>query len=136
MNTFKLDQSGNIVFACFDNKNPDEWFEVKEDGRRVKTDRRVVETADGRLHFADEITEAEIEQIAESVALAEKWESLRAARNARIAETDYMLLPDVEISDERRARVLAYRQALRDLPAQDGAPWDGASGIPWPVLEQ
>ena len=66
--------------------------------------------------------------------LREKWEMLRAARNYRLTETDYLLMPDYPISETAREAVKTYRQALRDLPEQEGAPWDGGgSETPWPV---
>lgn len=66
---------------------------------------------------------------------AELFQQLRAERDRRLAATDYLLMPDYPISDEQRAVVQAYRQALRDLPAQSGAPWDGGGeGTPWPEL--
>lgn len=35
----------------------------------------------------------------------------------------------------QRTAVQAYRQALRDIPAQEGAPWDGGGKeTPWPDL--
>lgn len=61
--------------------------------------------------------------------------ALRAARDARLASTDKMLLPDYPISAESLAQVKAYRAALRDLPDQPGAPWDGGGEeTPWPEL--
>lgn len=61
--------------------------------------------------------------------------NLRTERDRRLAATDYLLMPDYPISDEQRVVVQAYRQALRDLPAQPGAPWDGGGeGTPWPEL--
>ena len=58
---------------------------------------------------------------------------LRGARDTRIAATDFCLMPDYPISTEELAEVKAYRQALRDLPAQEGAPWDGGGELtPWP----
>ena len=60
--------------------------------------------------------------------------SLRAARDTRLASTDKMLLPDYPISVDALAQVKAYRSALRDLPDQTGAPWDGGGDeTPWPV---
>ena len=53
----------------------------------------------------------------------------REKRNALIAETDYMAMPDYPLDDEKKAAVLAYRQALRDVPEQDGFPRQ----IDWPV---
>ncbi|MGE9985287.1 tail fiber assembly protein [Desulfovibrio sp. SGI.169] len=64
---------------------------------------------------------------------AELFASLRAKRDRRITATDYLLMPDYPLNQEVRASVSAYRQALRDLPAQEGAPWDGGGeATPWP----
>ena len=66
---------------------------------------------------------------------AELFQQLRVERDQRLAATDYLLMPDYPISDDQRAVVQAYRQALRDLPAQSGAPWDGGGeATPWPEL--
>jgi len=43
---------------------------------------------------------------------------LRQRRNQLLAETDYLALADVTLTDEMRA----YRQALRDLPANTADP--------------
>ena len=60
------------------------------------------------------IKEAEIEAVRQ-----------RMERNILLAETDYAALPDTpEMSDA----MTAYRQALRDVPAQEGFPSD----ITWP----
>ena len=57
---------------------------------------------------------------------------LRNERNKRLAATDYLVLPDYPMSDASAIRT--YRQALRDLPAQVGAPWDGGGeNTPWPM---
>ena len=53
------------------------------------------------------------------------WAVLREERNRRLAETDYLALPDVTMSEEMRT----YRQALRDLPANTTDP---ANPV-WPV---
>ena len=53
----------------------------------------------------------------------------REKRNALIAETDFMAMPDYPLDDGRKAVVLAYRQALRDVPEQAGFPRQ----IDWPV---
>lgn len=59
--------------------------------------------------------------------------ALRAERDQRLAATDYLALPDYPQSAEARALVGAHRQALRDLPGLDGAPWDGGGPeTPWP----
>ena len=60
--------------------------------------------------------------------------ALRAARDARLASTDKILLPDYPISADALAQIKAYRAALRDLPDAPGAPWDGGgSATPWPA---
>lgn len=59
--------------------------------------------------------------------------SLRAERDRRIAATDYLVMPDYPLTEEAKATVSTYRQALRDLPQQAGAPWDGGGDLtPWP----
>ena len=57
----------------------------------------------------------------------EQAEQARAMRDGLLAATDALVLvPD--ISDEFREKVLAYRQALRDVPSQPGFP----ENIAWP----
>lgn len=64
----------------------------------------------------------------------ELFQQLRAERDRRIAATDFMIMADYPLSDDQRTVVQAYRQALRDLPAQSGAPWDGGGKeTPWPA---
>ena len=60
---------------------------------------------------------------------AEYASEAREKRNALIAETDYMAMPDYPLDKEKKAAVLAYRQALRDVPEQAGVPRQ----IDWPV---
>lgn len=63
------------------------------------------------------------------------FSSLRAERDRRIASSDYLLMPDYPLAEDSRQIVQTYRQELRDLPAQDGAPWDGGGPeTPWPTL--
>jgi hypothetical protein len=40
----------------------------------------------------------------------------RAWRNAQIASTDYLVMPDYPLSADQRAELYAYRQALRNWP--------------------
>ncbi|WP_018609758.1 tail fiber assembly protein [Uliginosibacterium gangwonense] len=54
----------------------------------------------------------------------------RAQRDALIAATDYLLMPDYPVSAARLARIKAYRQALRDVTTQAGFP----TVIEWPTL--
>ena len=42
---------------------------------------------------------------------------MRFQRNLILSETDWTVLPDSPLSDEKIAEWKTYRQALRDLPA-------------------
>lgn len=70
---------------------------------------------DGNLVEIDEelVAVAKIENDRE-----EYFAKLRYQRNRLLAETDYLALADVTLTDEMRA----YRQALRDLPANTADP--------------
>ena len=77
---------------------------------------------------------ARLEQAA-AEAEAARFERLRAERDRRLTATDYLLMPDYPLSDDQRTILQVYRQALRDLPSQEGAPWDGGGEeTPWPVM--
>lgn len=68
-----------------------------------------------------EKTEAEKREEAEK--------SVRAKRDSLISETDYLLTSDYPISAEGLEAVKVYRQALRDVPQQEGFP-----DVVWPEL--
>ena len=57
--------------------------------------------------------------------VAEQGVTVRAERNSLLADTDWMALSDNTMSPEWAA----YRQALRDVPAQAGFPTD----VVWPI---
>ena len=52
----------------------------------------------------------------------------RAERNMKIAETDYYMMPDYPSDPNNIEEMKAYRQALRDIPKQEGFP----SKFTWP----
>lgn len=86
---------------------------------------------------AAEAAEAEAARLIEYNSAAARAIRLRTERDARLADTDKYLLADYPISTEELGNIRTYRQALRDLPAQPGAPWDGGGdGTPWPVIPQ
>lgn len=79
--------------------------------------------------------EAEAARLAEYNSEEARFERLRSGRDQRLAATDYLLMPDYPLSDDQRTILQVYRQALRDLPSQEGAPWDGgAEDTPWPEI--
>lgn len=53
-------------------------------------------------------------------------DAVRATRNKRLADCDWTQLPDAPVD---HAEWALYRQALRDVSAQPGFPWD----VVWPV---
>lgn len=57
---------------------------------------------------------------------AEQAKSVRDQRNAKLSESDWTQVADAPVD---KAAWATYRQALRDISAQEGFPWD----IIWPV---
>lgn len=53
---------------------------------------------------------------------------IRKKRDALLAETDYLLMPDYPISIEELELVKSYRQTLRGIPEQEGFP----RSVEWP----
>ena len=55
-------------------------------------------------------------------------EAIRDKRNNLIGETDYYLMPDYPSNPQNLEELKVYRQALRDVPKQEGFPRD----VRWP----
>jgi hypothetical protein len=53
-------------------------------------------------------------------------ESIRAERNAKLVESDWTQASD--IPQATKDKWATYRQALRDIPQQEGFPWE----VQWP----
>lgn len=70
-----------------------------------------------------EITQAELDAMVWMPPVSEEY--MRDQRNTLLAETDWWANSDVTMTDEQRA----YRQALRDIPQQEGFP----TNITWPT---
>lgn len=75
------------------------------------------------------------DNIMESPAITEEdaWNVLRAERNRRLLFSDWMILPDVPHTEEKRKALLKYRQDLRDLPTKIQNPKEE---IVWPELPE
>lgn len=96
---------------------------------------RAAEEAEAEAARAAREAEAEAARLAEYNSVAARARRLREQRNRRLADTDYLMMRDYPLTDEEDRALVSYRQALRDLPAQDGAPWDGGGeDTPWPAL--
>ena len=97
-----------------------------------------VEQIDGKWYtkhvlgpvFVDgEITAAKQEAAYKASKDAEQAKSVRQSRDQKLAETDWSQGKD--IADSVSATYTTYRQALRDVPAQSGFPWN----VQWPTQE-
>lgn len=59
-----------------------------------------------------------------------QWQNICAERNMRLYTCDWTQLPDAPLSDAQRQDWAAYRQTLRDLPANTLDPFD----VTWPEM--
>lgn len=76
--------------------------------------------------------------------LEEQEQRIRAERDHRIDDTQWLVSRHAEqvaggiapsLTAEQYQELLTYRQALRDLPSQDGFPWGGdIDAAPFPLL--
>jgi hypothetical protein len=86
-----------------------------------------VEQLDGKWYTKYSVADMDAEaKTALDIAQAK---SVREQRDQKLAETDWSQGKD--IADSVSAKYTTYRQALRDVPAQAGFPWD----IQWPTQE-
>ena len=97
--------------------------------------RQGVEQVDGKWYtkhvlgpiFTDtaEATAAEQEAAYKAQKDAEQAKAVRADRNKRLADSDWTQVADAPVD---KAAWAAHRQALRDVTAQQGFPWN----VQWP----
>jgi len=64
----------------------------------------------------------------EAIPDAEKASQVRAERDSKLAETDWVTIRAMDTGTAMSAEWSAYRQALRDITAQAGFPWN----VTWP----
>ena len=83
----------------------------------------VEQDAEGRWFTKYSLADMDAEAIAAKD--AEQAKSVRTDRNKRLADCDWTQLAD---STADKAAWATYRQALRDVPAQAGFPWE----VTWP----
>jgi len=83
-----------------------------------------VEQIDGKWFIKWSV--ADMEQEAKDALDAQQAASQRAYRNTLLSDSDWTQVLDAPVDQTAWA---AYRQALRDVTAQEGFPWD----IEWPV---
>lgn len=83
-----------------------------------------VEQMDGKWYTKYSVADLDAEGIAAKD--AEQAKSVREQRNQKLKDTDWTQVTDAPVD---QAAWAAYRQALRDVPSQQGFPWD----VQWPT---
>ena len=102
------------LLTSFVQADPEHYREVAvndDDGNKIAT-------------TVEAIPEPSPEEIKER-----KAAEVRAKRDYLLNKTDYLVSGDYPISTEDLAKVKSYRQALRDLPEQEGFP----ESVEWPT---
>ena len=89
-------------------------------------------TSEGHIPFT---AEEEAEQDAIEAAWAagvndRRAAEVRAERDTKLAASDWTQMPDY--NGANKTAWATYRQALRDVPAQAGFPWD----VTWPEMPE
>ena len=89
-------------------------------------------TANGPVPFtADEEAERDAEEAAWAAGENDRRaEQVRAERDTKLAASDWTQMPDY--NGANKTAWATYRQALRDIPAQAGFPWD----VTWPEMPE
>ena len=84
----------------------------------------VEQDAEGRWFTKYSVADLDAEGIAAKDAKQAK--SVREQRNQKLKDSDWTQVADAPVD---QAAWAAYRQALRDIPSQQGFPWD----VQWPT---
>ena len=107
-----------IRLINIDNVDLYTWeFEYQMRRKMMTEDERIKEDVEMTLH---------IKTTTEKL-VNDAMKTIRDRRDTLLARSDYYLsMPDIKITDEKRAEVLKYRQELRDFPSKfvDGV-YDG-----------
>lgn len=137
-------RSNSPVVHVFNNEADDayaaEHYQLKEIYNGMKfwlgeeSPTGLYQSADGQFY-----TESELPENTDAFCTQRYANEVKAERNARISDTDdYVKLPDITVArsagakcsaleDADRAALETYRQALRNLPEEQGFPF-----VPWP----
>ena len=92
-----------------------------------------VEQLDGKWYtkcvLGPVFTDAEQETAYKASKDAEQAKSVRQSRDTKLAESDWVVIKNLELNANIPGAWEVYRQALRDIPAQAGFPWTNT----WPT---
>jgi hypothetical protein len=92
--------------------------------KRVEKDAVLVDGVWTQVYAVEQLTEEE------AAASSGEWSMrVRAERDRRLAETDWWVSKAAESGDAISAEKQTYRQALRDVTAQEGFPYS----VVWPA---
>ena len=95
-----------------------------------------------KARLAAEAVAAEEARLAAYNSTEARAARVRAERDTRLNATNWLIERHAEqtgagveptLSETSYTALLAYRQALRDIPQQDGFPWTGPDATPWPT---
>jgi hypothetical protein len=84
---------------------------------------------DGQGRWLTKYSVADMDAGAIAAKDAEQSKSVRADRDSRLKDTDWVVIKHLERNENIPGVWEVYRQALRDVPSQAGFPWD----VTWPV---
>lgn len=76
-------------------------------------------------------SEEQIEFVRLDIEKEEAENSIREERNNRLAKTDFMMMSDYPLTEDKKTELIVYRQSLRDITKQSTFPDE----VVWPVLE-
>lgn len=103
-----------------------EYFAVDSDGYLLST--LSLTDAEVSLYGATITSVRPPDRPADEPQAPDPWVRVRTGRNRRLAASDWTMLTDVPMPEERRQQWQTYRQALRDITSQPD-PFN----IVWPV---
>ena len=69
-----------------------------------------------------EFVEIEVDNQPDPAELSGRENGVRMERNDLLQNSDWTVLSDAQLSDEQKTEAVTYRQALRDVPSQEGFP--------------
>lgn len=63
----------------------------------------------------------------------DKLDTLRSMRTQLLLESDWTVLPDSQLSDQKKAEWITYRQELRDITISPDLTIDNLENFAWPT---
>lgn len=109
----------NITYPPVNGNEPFDYF----------LDLEVEDSAELCVFLKDKIRSGSVEVLPSEDSLADfQAAEIKAERDSLLCATDYLVQPDYPITESQREEVKAYRQALRDVPQQEGFP----ENVVWP----